>query len=551
VAPSDNTSAYSNKSYIVANISASDTNLKNITIYLYNSTGLYNFTTRTTSPLFVNWTELPDEKYSFNATAFDNAGNMKSTETRIIVIDVSSPAISFVSPTPDASSYLSRTYIGVNVSAIDTNQNNITIRLFNASSNSLIKAVNVSSNQSFYNFTGLKNGRYAINATAYDKFGHMNKTETRNITLDTINPTVQFVTPTTGNSSILATNSIISNVTAVDVNLKNVTTRLYTSAGSLINSSITNYNNFSGLADGNYKLNATAYDNAGNMNRTETRSITIEAANPAIQFVYQTHSSGAYLSESSIAINVSVTDGNFANLSVYLYNLTGNAIEYNFTTAASLFVNYTGLADGIYYFNATAYDTFGHSNSTETRNVTINTAYPTLIIVSPSAQEYNTSAIMVNLSASGTGIDTIWFFNGTGNETYLEPVIRTFDDGINTLYAWANDTFGHVTAKNITFTIDTVAPIVTPNSPNNGSVFNISSIMFNFTAVDSISAIMNCSLYFDYNLNQTNDSTMNDTLISMLVSDIPDGDHTWYVRCSDSVNNLNSTETRTFTVTTS
>ncbi|MEM2822002.1 MAG: DUF2341 domain-containing protein [Candidatus Pacearchaeota archaeon] len=86
-----------NRNYIQINVTASDSGigLKNITIYLYNSTDLINSSNLTTSPLFVNFTGLAEGTYYFNATAYDNAENANSTETRNVTLDVTPPRISF------------------------------------------------------------------------------------------------------------------------------------------------------------------------------------------------------------------------------------------------------------------------------------------------------------------------------------------------------------------------------------------------------------------------------------------------------------------------
>ena len=86
--PTDNSSSTLSRSYIQINVTATDSGsgLSNITAYIYNSTGLYNSANSTTSPLFINWTGLPNGVYYFNATAYDDAGNYNSTETRNVTL---------------------------------------------------------------------------------------------------------------------------------------------------------------------------------------------------------------------------------------------------------------------------------------------------------------------------------------------------------------------------------------------------------------------------------------------------------------------------------
>jgi hypothetical protein len=57
---------------------------------------------------------------------------------------------------------------------------------------------------------------------------------------------------------------------------------------------------------------------------------------------------------------------------VYLYNLTG-LVNKTIASANNITLNFTGLPDATYYLNATANDTAGNINQTETRQITINT----------------------------------------------------------------------------------------------------------------------------------------------------------------------------------
>jgi hypothetical protein len=77
--------------YISINITSNDTYLKNISTYLYNSSGhLISFlsinTTSMQESIIVNFTNILPGKYYFNATAFDMYGNQNSTATQFITL---------------------------------------------------------------------------------------------------------------------------------------------------------------------------------------------------------------------------------------------------------------------------------------------------------------------------------------------------------------------------------------------------------------------------------------------------------------------------------
>jgi hypothetical protein len=101
----------------------------------------------------------------------------------------------------------------------------------------------------------------------------------------------------------------------------------------------------------------------------ETDSIT-----PQINFTSPTRASGSSQTSKDIVINVTSSDANLRNFTIYLYNLTHSLINSSLNNSANNnYVSFNNLADGVYYFNATAYDIAGNSNSTETRNITIYT----------------------------------------------------------------------------------------------------------------------------------------------------------------------------------
>ena len=91
-------------------------------------------------------------------------------------------------------------------------------------------------------------------------------------------------------------------------------------------------------------------------------------------------------------------------------------------------------------------------------------------------------------------------------------------------------------------------PDVQLNLPANNTQFNnTQDINFNFTVTDEKSSVLNCSIWLDGGLNQTNSSTLNNTLTNFLISGIPYGSHSWYVNCSDG-EKYNWSETRYFII---
>jgi len=82
-----------------------------------------------------------------------------------------------------------------------------------------IKALyNASTYQYEHNFTGLSDGHYLFTGYDPDKYGNKNQTEERNVTIDTIKPSVQFIDPTPYNDTHKNDTWIYVNLSSSDAN---------------------------------------------------------------------------------------------------------------------------------------------------------------------------------------------------------------------------------------------------------------------------------------------------------------------------------------------
>lgn len=85
----------------------------------------------------------------------------------------------------------------------------------------------------------------------------------------------------------------------------------------------------------------------------------------------------------------------------------------------------------------------------EEQNITKNSL--SIFIESPENMSYENSTLLINISSEGEGM---WFFNGTANETYSEPIYRTFGNGPNTLFAYTEDSLGRENSTSVVFIIN-------------------------------------------------------------------------------------------------
>lgn len=170
-----------------------------------------------------------------------------------------------------------------------------------------------------------------------------------------------------------------------------------------------------------------------NATGTETTNISVtinDTTDPSsIEFVSPTESNNANRSQSNIAINITATDNGVINTIIArLFNSTRSEINSSNSSASPLFINFTGLSDGVYYFNATVNDTYGNSNSTSTRTITLDTTVPVITLIAPAnatsstTSDYNftfnvtdtNSILNCSLILDGSIINNLTNVNNTG-----------------------------------------------------------------------------------------------------------------------------------------
>ncbi|MFA6329492.1 MAG: ice-binding family protein [Candidatus Micrarchaeia archaeon] len=89
---------------------------------------------------------------------------------------------------------------------------------------------------------------------------------------------------------------------------------------------------------------------------------------------------------------------------------------------------------------------------------------------------------------------------------------------------------------------------VTLDSPAAGFSTTSTSIDFKFLAIDNIAATMNCSLLVDNVLKGTNPSIANNTVTTFTVSGLSTGAHVWSVTCLNAAGNIGNSSVQLFTV---
>ena len=222
-----------------------------------------------------NFTGLTGGTYYYNVTICDLYNNCNSTETRVINIDLVNPSIILVTPTNNSYVNNATQNFTINITD-DVGIKNATFYLYNQTD--LVNKTEISFATGVLNYIWgipktLIDNTYNWFADVFDFSGRNTISSNSSVTIDTISPVANYTSPTTPDLSKLTTRNIIINVSASDVNLMNVTTKVYNSAFAEVGSSTwTNvasnnfYYNFTASTDGTFYFNSSIIDRAGNIN---------------------------------------------------------------------------------------------------------------------------------------------------------------------------------------------------------------------------------------------------------------------------------------------
>jgi hypothetical protein len=236
------------------------------------------------------------------------------------------------------------------------------------------------------------------------------------------------------------------------------------------------------------------------------------------------------------AINISWIAEFEVNIVNVVFNITypnGTLLFQSNNNTGYVILSYEDLTDiGIYNLSLWASDILDNENQIFDSFNVVDTTPPEINITSPISTYYNYSKILINISVYDNYLlDSIWYnWNGT-NTSYENEINITFNEGLNQLFVWANDTNSNLNFVNISFIVDTIPPNITIISPINTSNYNKHKVLLHIIVNDDLSNID--SIWYNWNgTNKTylapHEIVLSDDMINLTV---------WV---NDSVGNINS-----------
>jgi len=492
--------------------------------------------------------------YNWTVECFDLSSSSNKPSPRNFSMDLYKPTIVLNSPSNSGTSLLSNIYF--NFTANDTFDSSLNCNL---TVNGIImnNSVARSGNLTTILITNLTDGLKSWNVTCADDTLNSNTSATWTVNI-TEYPSVVL---NTGNNSRFNQTSINLYYTPID-NTNLSSCRLYLngvfnqSNSSQILNNQQNLFTLNGIAEGTYNWYVNCTDYYGLFNQSETRRFYADRTPPQINISYP---KGEDIYASNITFNFTVTDIIDSNISC---NLTVNSsvLDINFTVNNGSLTSriVSGIGDGYNLWNLTCWDMAGNTNVSNTFNFTRYTN-PAVTLISPGNNTwFNSGNILLEYFPEDDGgiINASLYINGIYNRSNSSPItnrgynnfsITGFSDGS---YYWninVTDPTGLTgIGEERRFYVDTHAPSLILNYPNESSTITTNNVTFNFTVLDNMAQFIYCNFTVDGELESQGVYSNNSNVIKY--STLGDGNHTWNVDCTDNASNFNYSNTINFTV---
>ena len=447
------------------NWTITEDHIDTITVAVVNNTDVINHTEyQGTVPLDYNTTITGGEgAYHYNVSVNDTAGNTATTTLRTYRLDTASPTISFDSQTPENNSYLATEWLYINWTITEANIDTITVTVINrtGTANQAINTTEYTTLIEEYNLS-LVDGTYQYNISVNDSVGNLGVTGLRNVTIDTIAPTIAFESQTPSNGTTNNDYFLYFNWTINENNIDTITVAVTNTTDVINHTEYTGtltleYNTSLPGGDGTYTYNVSINDSAGSSSTETLRTYILDTSSPTITFASQAPANNSYTATEWLYINWTINENNIDTISVAIINKTdtANGETINYTEYRVLTEEYnTSLPQGTYQYNITINDTNGNIATTELRNTTLDTTNPTISFDTQTQDDnsyHSSPTLYINWTITENNIDTITYsiYNTTNlynctelrGELIQEANLTTPDDTY-TYNVSINDTAG-------------------------------------------------------------------------------------------------------------
>ncbi len=467
--PTNNTKTLTQN--ITFNCNATDLQLKNITLILWNSTGIYNQTSISVNGTFnktnTTLTNLDPSEYNWNCFVCDSQDNC-AYSTINFTLTVSNLVVALISPSNNLKSQQQSHNFTCNTTS-NSVLTNTTFYLWNSTSSLIynetkdISGLNNQTNFS-YNFTQNNNYKWnclSSNNQSLSTFHDSNFT----FSYDTIPPSLDIILPK--NNSWL--NSVKFNIS-----LNEETSNCVFSLDNTENTSMTKFNDTyfnytnSNITEAQHNVTFSCNDTAGNLNSSSLIFFNIDKSLPNITLISPNAPYSLTSSSIEIIFEFNVSDNLNINFCELQISGSSDIIQKNQSLITiSSNISYT-LTPGAYNWQINCTDEAGNLGNSTTRSLTI---------ISPPSQGQGSGGGSSGSSGGGGG----------GGGALLTPTTYTLtneqlssnltkDLGVNENLKFTFERVIHqITLKNLT---NNTATIIVSSTPQQATLSIVEEKMF-------------------------------------------------------------------------
>ncbi|MGV8151944.1 MAG: LamG-like jellyroll fold domain-containing protein [Candidatus Nanoarchaeia archaeon] len=539
---------------LVYNVSDINGDIMNTTLIINGELNQTN-SSRILNGIYNNFSiNFSNGQYNWTIEARDSYNNLGNTSTRSFYIDLINPNITLLYPI-NGNSYTSNVF-NLSFNATDNMDSLLSCNVI-LDGNSLGTTYAGNGNITNVSSGALSGGIHYWNVTCVDNAMRSFTSETFSFTISDEPPVVTLVWPGNGYRDDDGEIGFIFNASD-DSGFLNCSIYIDGIFNSTNQSAIENHQNNTinvmGISEGNHNWTVECFDMSESSSMPNVNTFSVDLYYPNIELNRPVN--GANVSYSNVNFNFSANDTVDSTLSC---NISVDGFNYPVSASAGVLTNrlISNLTDGIHYWNVTCSDDVYHTNTSETRYLNVSEA-PRVYLNISNRSYYNVSSVVLNYTPyDNTNLSSCNLylnneFNQTNSSQIFNRQINNFNlngllDGSYEWFVNCSDYSGNtnISEKRV-FYIDTNAPNITLYYPNNENVYT-ANVTFNFSVIDFIDNNLTCNLSIDGILNRTNFNVDNGTVANLSVAGISDGEHTWFLNCTDEAGNRGNSEIFNFT----
>jgi hypothetical protein len=484
----------------------------------------------------------------WNISCVDYAGNYNVSATRNFSVDDLPPQVFLVTPN---NWWFNESNIDLVYNASDNNGFLLSELFLNGMFNQNNQSDIINNEYNTFSLN-LADGFYNWTVNVTDTGYYTAIAPVRNFYVDTEKPKIQLISPGDLFVSQSSSQTFIFNVT--DNMAPSMTCNL--SVGDKIFTNIVANNNTNtnylatGLTDGVKTWNISCVDSARHYNISENRQITIEEK-PKITL---NTANNTWFKENILLEYTPSDNTNLSNCSLYINGIFKN-ISYSplNNQLSNFFID--DLTNGKYNWNITCFDTYGLSNTSQTRIFYRDNISPEIEIHAP---EDDANIFSKNITFNFTATDNMaqnmtcnLSINGSIDQIIAQNAsMVSFTKLLSTnYYQWnisCSDNAGNAYTTPSRALTTYSPPEVYLMDPLPDEWLNYTDVIFEYYAYKEEGDIINCSLYINDEYVISNSTPVINDDSNFFSQTLSEGHYTWNVKCVDSVGAVGEDEELNF-----